>query len=298
MVRRHTVSDVDKPVLQFTPLKDIPPPMSPPRIDSVGTHLIHPSFIFLQLNLASFKDVESPFKLPDSPKVTSAISELDRRLSMEIFKFGVLYVARGQINKPTDILKNSYGSPLYTSFLRDIGELYDVREGLHGSYTGGLREEDGDHMLIWKDDITQVVYHVATLIPNLDAYPNSVNKLLHIGNDYVIIVYNDDDEEYDINLFPSDFNLVAIVVKSLDSDLYRIDIKSKVEVPLMGPIVRSYIVNKDQLGLIVLQCAISADMAVQRIKDEEGIQFSSQCEYRLEQFKKIRKMFVNCTNNE
>jgi hypothetical protein len=37
----------------------------------------------------------------------------------------------------------------------------------------------------------QVVYHVTTLMPNLENEPLFTNKKRHIGNDYVSIVYSD-----------------------------------------------------------------------------------------------------------
>ena len=43
-----------------------------------------------------------------------------------------------------------------------------------------------------------VVFHVATLMPNRDSDPNCNAKKLHIGNDYVTIVYNDSGQEHRI----------------------------------------------------------------------------------------------------
>ena len=66
-------------------------------------------------------------------------------------------------------------------------------------YLGGLDQSgtDGDFTYCFHDDITQVVYHVATLMPsNLQADPSCSNKKLHIGNDFVTIVYNDSEAKY------------------------------------------------------------------------------------------------------
>lgn len=41
-----------------------------------------------------------------------------------------------------------------------------------------------------------VVFHVATLMPNREGDPQFTNKKLHIGNDYVHIVYNDSNQAY------------------------------------------------------------------------------------------------------
>lgn len=45
-----------------------------------------------------------------------------------------------------------------------------------------------------------MIFHVATLMPNRDSDPNCNAKKLHIGNDYVTIVYNDSNEDYRIGI--------------------------------------------------------------------------------------------------
>ena len=89
-------------------------------------------------------------------------------------------------------------------------------------YLGGLDTSgiDGTLTCFWEDDITQgehimhvimhvichmtdykyhlslVIFHVATLMPTLQSNPNCSNKKLHIGNDFVTIVYNDSNQKY------------------------------------------------------------------------------------------------------
>ena len=41
-----------------------------------------------------------------------------------------------------------------------------------------------------------VIFHIATLMPNRKGDPNCTFKKLHIGNDYVTIVYNDSGEDF------------------------------------------------------------------------------------------------------
>ena len=59
-------------------------------------------------------------------------------------------------------------------------------------YTGGLDDagEDGKVAITYVDDYCQVAYHVATLMPNKANDPKRNMKKRHIGNDYVIIMYN------------------------------------------------------------------------------------------------------------
>jgi hypothetical protein len=69
-------------------------------------------------------------------------------------------------------------------------------------FTGGLdtvADADGAYAYYWKDDVTQIVFHVATLMPGGSGGPDDlawVNRKRHIGNDYVTIVYNDASHEF------------------------------------------------------------------------------------------------------
>ena len=40
-----------------------------------------------------------------------------------------------------------------------------------------------------------VIFHISTLMPNRDSDPGCNSKKLHIGNDFVTVVYNDSDED-------------------------------------------------------------------------------------------------------
>jgi tuberous sclerosis 2 len=62
-----------------------------------------------------------------------------------------------------------------------------------------LDGSDGNFTYIWQDEIVQVTFHVATLMPNQEHDPFFNEKKKHIGNDYVIIVYNESGEEYNLN---------------------------------------------------------------------------------------------------
>lgn len=40
------------------------------------------------------------------------------------------------------------------------------------------------------------IFHIATLMPNRESDKSCCNKKRHIGNDFVVVVYNDSGEEY------------------------------------------------------------------------------------------------------
>lgn len=138
----------------------------------------------------------------------TAVKNLDRIPPYETHKIGVLYVGKGQAGKEAEILANEHGSVRYMEFVRHLGQLINLSEiDPRGTYLGGLEVggEDGKYAYIWKDDVLQVIFHVATLMPTRPNDPLCTNKKRHIGNNYVTIVYNDSGEEHSlktIRVFP------------------------------------------------------------------------------------------------
>ncbi|KAH9363169.1 hypothetical protein HPB48_011863 [Haemaphysalis longicornis] len=137
----------------------------------------------------------------------------------ETHRLGLVYVGGGQAGQEQAILSNTHGSVRYTALLRQLGSLVCLSElDPRRTYVGGLdcseRREDGVHGLCWQDDVTQVVFHVATLMPNGSSDRQRDNKKRHIGNDFVLIVYNDSGEPYDMATFrvtPLDLSFAALL---------------------------------------------------------------------------------------
>ncbi len=127
------------------------------------------------------------------------MKNLHRIHPYETHRIGVVYVAPGQSSE-TEILANTFGSSRYLEFLRGLGSLLrlpDVPRRL--VYLGGLDQSgtDGKVTYCYHDNISQVLFHVATLMPtDLTSDPKCSCKKLHIGNDFVTIVYNDSGSKY------------------------------------------------------------------------------------------------------
>ncbi|KAF9911002.1 Tuberous sclerosis 2-like protein [Lobosporangium transversale] len=174
---------------------------------------VDPSFLFMQLT--SYPDLmarETPILLADDGATNRAIGVLDRTPVVDFHKIGVLYVGKGQ-SKESEILGNTHGSSEYTKFLTGLGSLVRLKNAK--IYTGGLDLEmdlDGEYAYSHQDEITQMIFHVATMMPN---HPHDVNfdfKKRHIGNDWVTIVFNDSGAEYDFGTISGQFNFITLVV--------------------------------------------------------------------------------------
>lgn len=142
---------------------------------------------------------EQPLQI--GPGNIKAIALLDLIPPFETHKIGVLYVGQGQCNNEAEMFRNRHGSLRYTEFLRNLGTLVALRDAKEHNMFVNMETsgKDGKFTYIWQDDIVQVTFHVATLMPNREQDPNCYDKKKHIGNDFVTIVYNESGEEYNLN---------------------------------------------------------------------------------------------------
>lgn len=138
--------------------------------------------------------LQDPIPLPKDKKSDLTLAHFDRITPYETHKVGLVYVDKGQAENRAAILSNKFGSSRYNDFLSKIGTciiLNDIDSEVY--FIGGLdvKGDDGKFAYFWKDNVTQIIFHVATLMRARDNDPQCNNKNKHIGNDHVCIVYND-----------------------------------------------------------------------------------------------------------
>lgn len=141
-----------------------------------------------------------------------------------------LLLHSAQVSNEVAILSNEYGSNRYAAFLTGLGKLIHLKDcDPDQIFLGGLDQygDDGEFTYCWHDDIMQgeqggrgevtfmviisipqanyvlltidvcaAIFHIATLMPNRESDKGCCNKKRHIGNDFVMVVYNDSGEEY------------------------------------------------------------------------------------------------------
>lgn len=134
-----------------------------------------------------------------------------------------LLLPPAQVSNEVAILSNEYGSNRYAAFLTGLGKLIHLKDcDPDQIFLGGLDQygDDGEFTYCWHDDIMQgewggkshlwlfysfhrliiavcaAIFHIATLMPNRESDKGCCNKKRHIGNDFVMVVYNDSGEEY------------------------------------------------------------------------------------------------------
>lgn len=177
---------------------------------------IFPSHVMLQLTTTAFPmpTVMQPIPLPEDDITRRALSTFDRNDIVDGHKIGVLYIDNGQKSE-AEILSNTNGSADYEYFLSGLGTKVPLR-GAQFNTQGLHADIDGEATYAWRDRVTEIVYHVATLMPtDFDADPNCINKKRHIGNDYVNIIFNRSNDPFNFDTIPSQFNFINIVISPI-----------------------------------------------------------------------------------
>lgn len=227
---------------------------------------LDPCFVFLQLYHASFLGLvnERPQPLPDGEVIERAIKCLDRIPPYDTHKIGVIYVGPGQHDNEAAILSNVYGSSRYMQFLAGLGTLVRLRDCPPAEiYTGGLDRNgaDGEFAYSWQDDICQVIFHVATLMPTRDSDPGCNSKKMHIGNDFVTIVYNDSQQAVKFGRIKGQFNFAEVLIKPLDNASNMVTVRFKDELKELLSDTGTRVISDNNLPRLVRQLVVHINMA-------------------------------------
>lgn len=250
----------------------------------------------------------------------SAIRSFDRVSALDSHKAGVIYVGERQKTED-DILSNHMGSPDYVQFVEGLGTLTRLKGARFN--TQGLdrgNDEDGKHAVVWHNDVTELVFHVTTLMPtDEDVKLNTARKKRHTGNDFVNIVFNNSGAPFNIDTFPSQFSTVWIVIApsarttflqtrmqtaksseedraaeriSRDNKFYRVQILSTPGYPNIGSAAAEKVISGASLpayvrNLALNECIFSAMWSSR----EQGGEYQSSWRNRLHQIRRMRERF-------
>jgi len=298
--RGHTIS-VMSPVRKPGREWDLKP-RSPKSKDSQQSHRsgVNPAFVFLQLYYSTHFGLhhEKPLLVSNTASIQTTLKNLDWIPPYEVHKVGVLYVGPGQANNETEILRNQYGSPRYVEFLQRLGTLINLPEAdRQHVFLGGLdtNGNDGKFAYIWQDDIMQVIFHVATLMPNNPNDPHGNSKKLHIGNNYVTIVYNDSGEDYNFQTIKAQFNYAVVVVEPLEHGSNQVIVKARDELVQHICHTDYKIISDHSVAILARQLALHSNLAsmiVSQMNIKGREPFASNWLERLRQIKRLQSKLV------
>lgn len=286
-----------------------------------GVLTVDPSFFPLQLS--SFPNMSSsdrPLLVPNDPASQRGVAALDRIPIVDFHKVGVLYAGPGQTNEQS-ILANTHGSKAYVEFISGLGKLVRLKGSRDSEiYAGGLDQEndvDGKWTYVWDDDISQIVFHIATLMPtSLETDPLCTLKKRHIGNDFIKVVWNDSGGEFAFDTLPGDFNFVNIVIQphtpagnpwvgpgmTNNAEFFKVSMQCRPGMPEVGPLGTFKMVTGSSLPSVVRQLALHSNIFAQiflasvgfeaRQGTNQKIEYSSNWRKRLQQIKMLRRRIL------
>ena len=256
-------------------------------------------------NLDSKRGNSNPiFCLPDSEDLKDELNYFDNCLPFNTHKVGVLYVAEGQEFDESAVLSNICGSERYTEFIRSLGSVVTLSECNKEQkvYNAGLdksqHERDGKLAICWIDDLFQMMFHVATLIPTPDPNddPDCNRKKGLLGNDAVLILYNDTKTPRLSNsIIKTELNFVSIVVTPTDAKRNSVKLicKRELEPWVLHAAKEEKIISDGNLSMFVRQMALHASMACHGyLFKEKNLDYCNNWQKRLDIIRKMKIKFA------
>lgn len=273
-------------------------------------NVVQPSHLLVQLAapLTLTGETLRPIPLPNDDKMKRAISTFDRIPTVDCHKVGVIYVGENQTQE-IEILANRMGSSDYTDFLSGLGTLTKLQGATFN--TQGLDRQyntDGEYTFCWRDRVTEMVFHVTTLMPtNLEHDPQCSNKKRHIGNDFVNIIFNNSGNPFRFDTFPSEFNYVNIVItpesrasfvatrlrsgSHSNAVFYKVQVMSKPGFPEISPAAEMKIVSLNALPDFIRLLALNASVFSLVWANRAGGEHVSSWRNRLKEINRLRDKY-------
>jgi hypothetical protein len=152
------------------------------------------------------------------------------------YKFGVLYMKSGQ-TREEEMFRNTQPSAEFQKFLSLLGDKITLK-GWTG-FSGGLDvkgDRTGKHSIWTQFSGYEIMFHVSTMLPFEESDPQQVERKKHIGNDIVVIIFQDSDctEAWNPTIISSKFNHIHAVVRPCPEG-YRLALARRDCVKAFGP---------------------------------------------------------------
>ncbi|VDN07034.1 unnamed protein product [Thelazia callipaeda] len=210
------------------------------------------------------------------PSFNRDIRHLDQTCSREVHKVAVIYVAKGQEDK-VSVLSNSCGSAAFNDFISRLGWRVQIgRE--HQGYSGGLPA--GAIAPYYASGDTEIIFHVSTMLDG-----DVTQKLKHLGNDEVHVVWCENDRPYRRDTIATRFCDVLLVFYRMSSYLFRVRIET--QRPLeFGPLFDGAHIHICMLPHLVRDTVINASRAYRL--SQQGC--ARPLEHREEVFEETRRL--------
>ena len=235
---------------------------------------------YAPMSIASHgSSAEHPILLTDDEAVDRALNSFDRISALDSHKIGVIYADGGQMLEK-DILGNISGPDDYTAFINGLGTLVRL-QGSTMNMQGLDRntDTDGQYTYCWRDRVTEIVYHITTMMPTYsEDDPRYHQKKMHVGNDFVNIVWNNSGHPFHPDTIPSQVTMIYIVItpeahtsfrstqQFLDTEdttkarFYKVQVLTKSDLPSVSPAADTKLISGYALPSFVRLLALNASV--------------------------------------
>ncbi len=208
----------------------------------------------------------------DDDRIPSLLLTLHDRQRVTGFKFGVLYAKRHQYRE-SEFFSNTSTSAQFDEFLSFLGEKIEL-DGWEG-FRGGLDVRSGStgkHAVYteYNPGKCPILFHVSTYLPFDSNNDQQLERKRHIGNDLVVIVFQDSSET---PFRPAEVSSrmihVIVVVRPVkfadrpDETWYRVAVVSKNDTPAFAPVFENVTLFKKGAAFreLLLQKLLNAERA-------------------------------------
>lgn len=172
------------------------------------------------------------------PGLADKLLSYHEKQNIKGFKFGVMYAAPEQ-TKEDEMFSNVEASPEFEEFLGYLGDKVEL-DGWD-KFRGGLDVQSGStgkYSVFTEFNNNPIMFHVSTMLPFNEADKQQLERKRHIGNDQVVVLYQDGETTYRPTTVSSRQIHVVILVKSIvvdDERHYRVAVVRREEVRAFGP---------------------------------------------------------------
>jgi len=153
----------------------------------------------------------------------------------------------------------------FSSFLDAIA----TKVALQGfnKYSGGLDTKEnktGTHSYFAEHKGLEIMFHVAALLPSNSSEKQQLERKRFVANDFVLIIFKEDQNPLNISTLASNTNQVVIVIEpTTDSSTYVVSVCARLSVPRFGPhiMIPPVFAAKSKLAEWLLVKIINGDKA-------------------------------------
>ena len=137
------------------------------------------------------------------------------------YKFGLLYCKDGQ--KTEQEMYDNKGDEIsddYVEFMNVLGDVIPLKG--HFGFRAGLdvkSDTTGTHSLYTLFYSAEIMFHVGTMLPHVEADEQKTEKKRHIGNDFCVLIFKEGNDMVDLSSFKSHFNSIFMIVRKMDSKI-------------------------------------------------------------------------------